>query len=84
MHLQIMAPKLPKFLADMEIETPYGKFILDSQDKIDWVLSNVNQSQYGPSTCYTYNKAMSEAGAFQKYESQAKILRLQNWGYSLF
>ena len=58
-----------KFLADMEIETPYGKFILDSQDKIDWVLSNVHQSQYGPSTCYIYNKAMAEASPFELCKS---------------
>jgi NTP pyrophosphatase (non-canonical NTP hydrolase) len=68
-----------KFLADMEIETPYGKFILDSQDKIDWVLSNVHQSQYGPLTCYTYNKAMSEAGAFQKYETKNNFDNIRSW-----
>tara|TARA_B100001248_G_scaffold250286_1_gene224221 strand:+ start:350 stop:1126 length:777 start_codon:yes stop_codon:yes gene_type:complete len=68
-----------RFLADMEIETPYGKFILDSQDKIEWVLSNVNQSQYGPSTCYTYNKAMSEAGAFQKHESENNFDNIRSW-----
>lgn len=67
------------FLADLELETPYGKFILDSQDKIEWVLSNIQQSQYGPSTCYTYNKAMSEAGAFQKCESENNFDNIRNW-----
>jgi|TARA_R110000824_G_scaffold379471_2_gene571466 NTP pyrophosphatase (non-canonical NTP hydrolase) len=52
------------FLADLVIETSRGKFILDSVDKIEWVLSNVHSSQFGPSTCYIYNKAMAEAGAF--------------------
>jgi phosphoribosyl-ATP pyrophosphohydrolase len=68
-----------KFLADMEIETSYGTFVLDSQDKIEWVLSNINQSQYGPATCYTYNKAMSEAGAFQKQGSDIYFDEIRNW-----
>ena len=67
------------FLADMKIETLYGTFVLDSQDKIEWVLSNVNQSQYGPDTCYTYNKAMSEAGAFQKQESDIYFDEIRSW-----
>lgn len=53
------------FLADLEIKTQYGTFRLDSTDKIDWVISNVHNSQFGPSTCYIYNKAMAEAGEFQ-------------------
>jgi phosphoribosyl-ATP pyrophosphohydrolase len=63
----------------MEIETSYGTFVLDSQDKIEWVLSNINQSQYGPATCYTYNKAMSEAGAFQKQGSDIYFDEIRNW-----
>jgi NTP pyrophosphatase (non-canonical NTP hydrolase) len=58
-----------KFLADLEIKTQYGTFKLDSTDKIDWVISNVHNSQFGPSTCYIYNKAMAEAGEFQKQSS---------------
>jgi len=54
-----------EFLADLEIKTQYGTFKLDSTDKIDWVISNVHNSQFGPSTCYIYNKAMAEAGEFQ-------------------
>tara|TARA_B110000263_G_C15279362_1_gene497546 strand:- start:143 stop:955 length:813 start_codon:yes stop_codon:yes gene_type:complete len=53
------------FLADLVIQTFRGKFILDSSDKIEWVLSNLHSSQFGPSTCYIYNKAMAEAGAFE-------------------
>ncbi len=54
------------FLADLKIETPYGIFNIDSTDKIEWILDNVHESQYGPSTCYTYNKAMAEAFPFEK------------------
>ena len=57
-----------KFLADLEIETQYGTFKLDSTDKIDWVVSNIHDSQFGPNTCYIYNKAMANAGEFQKLE----------------
>ncbi len=57
------------YLADLVIETTRGAFTLDAQDKIDWILDNVHTSQYGPSTCYIYNKAMAEAGPFQKYVS---------------
>ena len=59
-----------KFLADLEIETQYGTFKLDSTDKIDWVISNIHNSQFGPNTCYIYNKAMAEAGEFQKQTSE--------------
>jgi NTP pyrophosphatase (non-canonical NTP hydrolase) len=71
--------KIPKsdldgaFLADLEINTPYGKFKLDAQDKIDWVISNSYTSQFGPSTCYIYNKAMSEAGPFEKHIDSSDI-----------
>ena len=56
------------FLADLEIKTQYGTFKLDSSDKIDWVMSNVYNSQFGPNSCYIYNKAMAEAGSFQKHD----------------
>ena len=58
-----------KFLADLEIKTQYGTFKLDSTDKIDWVISNIHDSQFGPNSCYIYNKAMAEAGEFQKQSS---------------
>lgn len=80
--------KIPKsdldgaFLADLEIDTPYGKFKLDAQDKIDWVISNSYTSQFGPSTCYIYNKAMSEAGPFEKYIESNDIIvfdKIRKW-----
>ena len=62
------------FLADLEIKTQYGTFKLDSTDKIDWVISNVHNSQFGPSSCYIYNKAMAEAGEFQTLEKPKEKL----------
>ena len=71
-----------KFLADLEIETQYGTFKLDSTDKIDWIISNIHDSQFGPNTCYIYNKAMASAGEFQKleepkekYQNQFELIR---------
>ena len=71
-----------KFLADLEIKTQYGTFKLDSTDKIDWVISNIHDSQFGPNTCYIYNKAMAGAGEFQKleepkekYQNQFELIR---------
>jgi len=56
------------FLLDLEIKTSEGTYVLDSEDKIDWVISNTHNSQFGPSTCYVYNKAMSEAGPFSTFQ----------------
>ena len=68
-----------KFLADLKIETPYGTFNIDSTDKIEWILDNVHESQYGPSTCYTYNKAMSEAIPFSKAEDDIDFNSIRHW-----
>ena len=71
------------FLADLSIKTTRGIFNLDAQDKIDWVLDNVHASQFGPSTCYIYNKAMAEAAPFQKYISSTDNLifnKIREWG----
>ena len=74
-----------KFLADLEIKTQYGTFKLDSTDKIDWVISNAHNSQFGPSTCYIYNKAMAEAGEFQTltkeklYSHQDQFELIREW-----
>ena len=64
-----------KFLADLKIKNTYGEFKLDTTDKIDWVISNAVSSQFGPSTCYIYNKAMAKAGAFQKHDFD----KIRNW-----
>ena len=60
------------FLIDLKIETSEGTHVLDSEDKIDWIISNVHNSQFGPSTCYVYNKAMAEAGPFKTYNKMMK------------
>ena len=59
-----------KYIAELKIKTPYGDFVLDSEDKIDWVLQNSYTSQFGPKTCYIYNRAMSKATPFQKMGSE--------------
>ena len=64
-----------KFLADLKIKNTYGEFKLDTTDKIDWVISNAVSSQFGPSTCYIYNKAMAKAGPFQKHDFD----KIRNW-----
>ena len=64
-----------KFLADLKIKNQYGEFKLDTTDKIDWVLGNAVSSQFGPATCYIYNKAMAKAGAFQKHDFD----KIRNW-----
>ena len=74
------------FLADLVIKTTRGTFVLDAQDKIDWVLDNVHTSQYGPSTCYIYNKAMAEAGPFEKYDDihgkeHISFKDIRQWGH---
>ena len=68
------------FLADLKIETPYGIFNIDSTDKIEWILDNVYESQYGPSTCYIYNKAMAEAFPFEKAkEDDINFNSIRQW-----
>lgn len=57
-----------EFLVDLAIKTPQGTYVLDSEDKIDWVISNCHTSQFGPRTCYIYNKALSEAPPFSVYK----------------
>jgi len=82
--------KIPKsklnaaFLADLVIETPFGTFKLDASDKIEWVISNSYASQFGPSTCYIYNKAMAEAGEFQTVEPITKQKLYSHQGHGLF
>jgi NTP pyrophosphatase (non-canonical NTP hydrolase) len=62
------------FLINLKIETSEGTYVLDSEDKIDWIISNVHSSQFGPSTCYVYNKAMAEAGPFSTFAKTFKTI----------
>jgi NTP pyrophosphatase (non-canonical NTP hydrolase) len=57
-----------EFLADMQWQSPYGPVVLDSVDKIEWVLDNIKKSMYSSGRSYIYNKALSEAGPFKKLE----------------
>lgn len=64
--------KIPKkdinaeFLQNLEIKNGFGTYALDNEAKIEWIISNVHASQFGPGTCYIYNKAMEEAEEFQE------------------
>jgi len=55
------------FLESLSWSTQYGDVVMDSTDKIDWVLSNVQESMFNKSRSYVYNKALYEAGPFQKH-----------------
>ena len=59
-----------KFLKNIEIKNGFGAYALDNEDKIDWVISNVHASQFGPGTCYIYNKALAEAKEFQESDKR--------------
>ena len=54
------------FLQDIVIKNSYGEYVLDNETKIEWIISNVHASQFGPKTCYIYNKAMAEAKEFKE------------------
>ena len=58
------------FLADMNWTSPYGEVVLDSTDKIEWVIDNIKKSMYNSSRCYIYNKALSEAAPFEKFKQK--------------
>ena len=62
-----------EFLADMQWQSPYGPVALDSVDKIEWVLDNIKKSMYSSGRCYIYNKALSEASAFEKFKIESDL-----------
>lgn len=75
------------FLQNLVIENVYGSYVLDNENKINWVLANVNASQFGPSTCYIYNKAMAEAEEFKqkpvgRFVEDIEIFKnIRSWAY---
>lgn len=76
------------FLSDLVIKTPLGEYVLDAEDKIDWVISNCHSSQFGPRTCYIYNKALAEAAPFNVYEEAISKIpdieifnKIRDWAY---
>ena len=73
------------FLADMSWTSPYGRVVLDSTDKIEWVIDNIKKSMYNSSRCYIYNKALSEAAPFEKFKqkttktSTSTFVKIREW-----
>jgi NTP pyrophosphatase (non-canonical NTP hydrolase) len=74
-----------EFLAEMQWTSPYGKVVLDSTDKIEWVLDNIKKSMYNSSRCYIYNKALNEAAPFEKFKqkttetSNSNFAKIRQW-----
>ena len=77
-----------EFLKDITLELSEGVFELNNQDYIDWILANVHASQFGPGTCYIYNKAFTKAfksngtSTFNKIRDWAKDRNLYQKGDS--
>lgn len=65
-----------EFLKDIILELPEGVFELNNEDYIDWILTNVHASQFGPGTCYIYNKAFTKAF---KPNSTSAFNKIRNW-----
>lgn len=60
------------FLTGIIINNEFGTYTLDNEDKIDWIISNVHSSQFGPGSCYIYNKALSQAEPFKERKQMNK------------
>jgi NTP pyrophosphatase (non-canonical NTP hydrolase) len=60
------------YLTDLIIENEFGTYTLDNEDKIEWIISNVHASQFGPGSCYIYNKTLSQAYPFQEKKPMNK------------
>lgn len=60
------------FLKGIIIKNEFGTYTLDNENKIDWIISNVHASQFGPGSCYVYNKTLSQAEPFQKTKKITK------------
>ena len=77
-----------EYLRGITLELPEGTFELNNEDYIDWILTNVHASQFGPGTCYIYNKAFTKAfkpngtSAFNKIRDWAKDRDLYQKGDS--
>ena len=77
-----------EFLKDITLELSEGIYELNNEDYIEWILNNVHASQFGPGTCYIYNKAFTKAfksngtSAFNKIRDWAKDRNLYQKGDS--
>ena len=65
-----------RFLGDLQWETPHGAVNINAIDKIEWILDNVKTSMFNNNRCYVYNKAMLEAGPFQKQGCEKKPMKM--------
>ena len=65
-----------RFLGDLQWETPHGTVNINATDKIEWILDNVKTSMFNNNRCYVYNKAMHEAGPFQKQGCEKKPMKM--------
>ena len=72
-----------EFLKDITLELSEGIYELNNEDYIDWILNNVHGSQFGPGTCYIYNKAFTKAfksNVHAIYEtSTSSFNKIRNW-----
>ena len=66
-------------LADLQWETQYGKVTIDASDKIDWILDNIKKSMFSSDRSYIYNKALYEAGPFQKHIERIGFNEIREW-----
>jgi len=66
-------------IADLQWETQYGKVTIDASDKIDWILDNIKKSMFSKDRSYIYNKALYEAGPFQKHMNTITFKDIRQW-----
>ena len=66
-------------LVDLKWETQYGPVIIDATDKIDWILDNIKKSMFSNERSYIYNKALYEAGPFQKETKHITFNDIRDW-----
>ena len=71
------------YLESLEWSTQYGDVVIDSTDKIEWILGNVKESMFNKSRSYVYNKALYEAGPFQK-QADIDIVKNNNDTFNIF
>ena len=74
-----------EFLSDLSWTSPYGQVVVDSLDKIDWIMDNVKKSMFNSSRSYIYNKALHEASPFEKFKQKTKkssnltFVKIREW-----
>jgi len=71
------------YLESLEWSTQYGDVVIDSTDKIEWILGNIKESMFNKSRSYVYNKALYEAGPFQK-QTNVDIIKDDSITFNIF